>query len=153
MTHRNANSLMRKCFTEWRGLYHPGKLFRTKYFEGFRHDGRQNLGGPAIERHPWSSSISAVGLSSKGQLYPTKRTYRPRLRKLNFNRNVPSVLTDKSCVMNHIPHSLTSSCNRKAEAVRLPMRFLVKSPCVWPDCPGNSSCCPYEWCIDGGAGG
>jgi hypothetical protein len=139
MTDRNSNSLTSKCFTEGRGFYHPREFFRTKHFERFRHDGSQNLGSASIKRHPRSSSISTLGLSKQCQLYFETSAYRPRLRKLNFNRNVPSVLTDKSCVMNHIPHSLVSSCKRKAEAVRLPMRFLVKSPGVWPDCPGNSS--------------
>ena len=61
--------------------------------------------------------------------------YFARLKKLNFSLNFPSVRTERSWRMNQMPISFLSSFNRKAEAVRLPIRFLVNCP-PWAGCTG-----------------
>lgn len=52
----------------------------------------------------------------------------PRFKKLNLSLNLPSVRIERSCSTNHIPRTSFTSFKRKAEAVRLPMRFRVKDP-------------------------
>ena len=57
-----------------------------------------------------------------------KGIYIPRFKKLNLSLNRPSVRTERSWRTNQIPRTSLSSFNRNAEAVRLPIRFLVKDP-------------------------
>ena len=57
----------------------------------------------------------------------------------NLYLNAPSVLTDRSCKMNHTPILLSGSVSLNALALKLPIKFLVNMPegVCWGGCCGG----------------